>query len=173
MERRRGGRKAEDRRDYHLGELTEKLESLVERSEALSRGALAEKTKARVLEQVLKVTRRLGENTPVARVNAATMILMDLLLAEYRGEKVSVTGLGNLSGAPASTALLKTSALEREGLVERSGDPTDARRWYVSLTDKGRETLEPIWSSCLLGSLIFPRVEIGERASVAPRSLVL
>jgi len=42
--------------------------------------------------------------------------------------------------SPAGTTHLVTR-LERDGLVRREADPTDGRKWFTVLTDKGDETL--------------------------------
>jgi DNA-binding MarR family transcriptional regulator len=64
--------------------------------------------------------------------------------------QLMVTG-GNVTGL--------TDELEREGLVERTGSPTDRRMWIVRLTDKGRSGFEAmaqaheLWILELFGGL--------------------
>lgn len=68
-------------------------------------------------------------------------ILLDLLIAERAGRKVSVTSACLGSGAPATTALRWISTLSTHGLIEKRQDTTDRRRAYLSLTDPARSAL--------------------------------
>ena len=65
----------------------------------------------------------------------------DMLLALYclppRGEPLCVSSLCYAAGAPQTTALRWVQLMEQKGLIERSRDPADARRTYVSLSDDG------------------------------------
>jgi DNA-binding MarR family transcriptional regulator len=56
---------------------------------------------------------------------------------------------------PASTALRWLQHLEREGLVERLPDATDARRHYVRLTDAGMARMTAYFAECR-GDLVAP-----------------
>jgi DNA-binding MarR family transcriptional regulator len=46
--------------------------------------------------------------------------------------------------SPAGTTHLVTR-LERDGLVKRSVDPADRRKWFTVLTEKGERTLRAAW----------------------------
>jgi DNA-binding MarR family transcriptional regulator len=65
-------------------------------------------------------------------------ILLDLFAADQEGRRISISAVGLTAGIPLTTALRWINALEREDLVERAGDPTDARRTFLRLSDKGR-----------------------------------
>lgn len=69
-------------------------------------------------------------------------ILLDLYLAETDGKQLSVTAACIGSAVPASTALRWIVVLEEKGLVARRGDPRDARRIFLHLTEQGRERME-------------------------------
>jgi len=69
----------------------------------------------------------------------------DMLLILYLsggGRRQTQTGLGELSGASRSTAMRWIDYLSCRDLLQREDHPTDKRRNFVSLTEKGRHLLE-------------------------------
>lgn len=68
---------------------------------------------------------------PVFRDPAWDMLL-DLLVAAEEGRRVSVTGLCHASGVPTTTALRHVDRLDALGLIERTADPGDRRRFWVT-----------------------------------------
>src|ERR1700754_1862754 len=68
---------------------------------------------------------------PVFRDPAWDMLL-DLLVAAEEGRRVSVTSLCHASGVPTTTALRHVERLDALGLIERSSDPSDKRRFWVT-----------------------------------------
>lgn len=68
-------------------------------------------------------------------------MLLELHAAQIAQKRVSVSTLCKGSAVPATTALRWITALEREHLVQRRGDPLDRRRVFVELTEKGREAM--------------------------------
>jgi hypothetical protein len=64
-------------------------------------------------------------------------ILLDLFIAAKERRRVSVTSACIGSAVPSTTALRWITLLEREGLLLREADTSDARRIYVKLTAKG------------------------------------
>jgi DNA-binding MarR family transcriptional regulator len=68
-------------------------------------------------------------------------ILLDLYIAEKRNQSVSVTSACIAAAVPLTTALRWLRQLERDGLVERRDDQSDARRRYVRLTESGYERM--------------------------------
>lgn len=70
----------------------------------------------------------------------------DMLLALYcfgaRGENLSVSALCQSAGVPATTALRWENIMEQKGLIERQRDKTDARRVFMSLTDKAKAMMD-------------------------------
>lgn len=75
-------------------------------------------------------------------------ILLELFAAEEEGRRVSISAAGLTAEIPLTTALRWITALEREELVERAGDPTDARRTFLKLTDKGLRAMTLYFQSC-------------------------
>jgi hypothetical protein len=73
-------------------------------------------------------------------------MLLFLFRQHERASRVSVKALCLSSRTPPTTALRHMSALECHGLVCRSPDPTDARRQFISLTNRGIEALRKIFS---------------------------
>jgi hypothetical protein len=75
-------------------------------------------------------------------------MLLDLYVAAWRGQPVSVSNACLAADAPASTALRWLHHLAVEGLVERLADETDARRHYVRLTDRGMKRMTDYFAEC-------------------------
>lgn len=68
--------------------------------------------------------------TPVFRDPAWDMLL-DLVVAADERRAVSVSGLCHASGVPTTTALRHVERLETLGLLTRTPDPADKRRFWV------------------------------------------
>jgi DNA-binding MarR family transcriptional regulator len=69
----------------------------------------------------------------------------DMLLILYlsgRGRRQTQTSLGELSGASRSTATRWIDYLSCRDLIRREDHPTDRRRNFVSLTQKGQDLLD-------------------------------
>ena len=64
-------------------------------------------------------------------------ILLRLFTADGEGRKLSISAVGFIAKIPNTTTLRWINILEREGLVERENDSLDARRTFVSLSEKG------------------------------------
>jgi DNA-binding MarR family transcriptional regulator len=75
-------------------------------------------------------------------------ILLELFCAEQEGRRVSISAAGLAAEIPLTTALRWINALEREGLAERMGDPTDARRTFLSLTETGLRAMTLYFQNC-------------------------
>lgn len=75
-------------------------------------------------------------------------ILLELFAAQQEGRRVSISAAGLSAEIPLTTALRWIAALEREELVERVGDPTDARRTFLKLTGKGLRAMTLYFQSC-------------------------
>lgn len=74
-------------------------------------------------------------------------MLLDLYVSEISGQKVSVSSLCIASNVPSTTALRWIASLDCEGLVERSSDSRDRRRYFISLTNKGRCAMDAYFAS--------------------------
>ena len=71
--------------------------------------------------------------------DAAWVMLLDLLLMHFKRKKLAVTALYIGSGAPIATALRRLNQLIERGLVVKTPDPADRRRFLVEITPKGIE----------------------------------
>lgn len=81
-------------------------------------------------------------------------ILLDLYASESEGLAVSVSDACHAASVPATTALRWLSRLEQAGLIERSPDPLDARRIFLTPKEPARTVLHD-W---LAGLFIADRV---------------
>jgi DNA-binding MarR family transcriptional regulator len=68
--------------------------------------------------------------------------MLHLLYLGEGGERQSQTGLADLSGAARSTAMRWIDHLVRRGFAHREDHPTDKRRNFIILSEKGRQLLE-------------------------------
>lgn len=64
-------------------------------------------------------------------------ILLDLFVAEQDRKALPVTSACIGAAVPTTTGLRWLNILEKQGLLERSNDPGDARRTFVRLSAKG------------------------------------
>ncbi|MCW5746912.1 MAG: response regulator [Alphaproteobacteria bacterium] len=71
-------------------------------------------------------------------------MLMELMHARLAAQQVPVSALCAASGVPQTSALRRLSDLMSDGLVVKERDPKDARRIWVSLTDRAIELIEKI-----------------------------
>lgn len=85
-----------------------------------------------------ELKRKLAELTG-DRVEKATLVLLGQIA---RQEPVRLSTLACELAVELSTVSRKAAELEREGLVERSGDETDKRAHVLALTEAGRSLLE-------------------------------
>lgn len=64
-------------------------------------------------------------------------ILLQLHIAHYRQQAISVTAAITFGETAPTTGLRWLKVLEEGGLIERRSDPFDHRRSFVALTDNG------------------------------------
>lgn len=81
--------------------------------------------------RAIRLRRNEALGSPVFRDPAWDMLL-DLLVASEEGRRVSVTGLCHASGVPTTTALRHVERLDELGLIDRTADPADGRRFWVT-----------------------------------------
>lgn len=74
-------------------------------------------------------------------------ILLDLFIATKERRRVSVTSACIGSAVPSTTALRWIAILEKQGLLVREADPSDARRVYVKLSARGYAAMLEYFSS--------------------------
>lgn len=71
-------------------------------------------------------------------------LLLDLLAAEGRGSRVSITSALIAASAPTTTALRCLKELEARGVILRERDPFDGRRIYLRLSNAAITALEAL-----------------------------
>jgi len=76
--------------------------------------------------------------------NSCWNMLIDLLEAEKKGKRISITSLCYGSGEPTTTALRRINDLCESGYIMRKPDSNDRRRIIISLTDEGRNLLNAV-----------------------------
>jgi len=69
-------------------------------------------------------------------------ILAELMRAALTGRRVAVTALCQASKVPFTTALRRIDDLIEAGLAARQRDPSDRRRSYIELTDRGHQKMQ-------------------------------
>lgn len=74
-------------------------------------------------------------------------MLLDLYEAELGQRKIAITALGLGAEIPATTALRWVNTLQGEQLVERSNDPMDGRRVFVSLSGNGLQAMQDYFAA--------------------------
>lgn len=103
---------------------------------------------AEMLRQMLMARRaRVRFFTDGLFADPAWDILLDLLMSQLDGKRVTVTNLCVASNVPATTALRWIKTLEVDGLVSRRADPLDARRFFIQLTKKAEDALRNYFSA--------------------------
>lgn len=93
--------------------------------------------------------RRLREQwfeNPHLFADPAWDILIDLFIASEEGQQISVSSACIASGVPASTALRWIKILEDTGHIARHQDPSDARRIFISLSERSVTTVRAYFS---------------------------
>lgn len=68
-------------------------------------------------------------------------ILLELYTFRSSQQRTSVSKLCLTAGVPTTTALRWIEKLHGDGLVERQPDPLDARRVWISLSERGYEAM--------------------------------
>ena len=159
-ERHKWEQRTDDGADEHFGngELRDQVGQLrLELSQLQTSEALARK-KTPIQRSVIRSARRGTEKAvrDIIRIRAerrkflpahlfadpAWDMLLDLYLADILSQRISISSLCIASNVPASTALRWITTLQREGLVERAGDPYDHRRYFTSLSEKGMAAMD-------------------------------
>lgn len=79
---------------------------------------------------------------PALFADPAWDMLLDLYICHAQDKPETVSDACVASGVPATTALRWISILESRNLVERSRDPKDRRRTFLSLTSEGLRKME-------------------------------
>jgi DNA-binding MarR family transcriptional regulator len=69
------------------------------------------------------------------------MLLVLFCVPAFRWRKLTVSSLCEAAGVPATTGMRWSKLMEQKGLVERTRDPLDRRRIYLSLTATGEKLM--------------------------------
>jgi hypothetical protein len=77
-------------------------------------------------------------------------LLLDLYIREKSGSRSSVTSACIGSRAPHTTALRYVTAMVEAGWLERTADPSDKRRHWLSLSETGLKKLDRYFDRLLL-----------------------
>lgn len=93
--------------------------------------------------RAIRLRRNDALGKPVFRDPAWDMLL-DLMVADDEARQVSVSGLCHASGVPTTTALRHCERLEALGLLARTPDPRDKRRFWVKGTPGTLERVREI-----------------------------
>ena len=133
-------------------EVTQKLRQaleLLERATLLSPPRLQPQPQATApvteagVRKILAARRQRAEHFPDDLfADPAWDILLELYAAELGQRRMPVTSLCIGAAVPATTALRWIGTLETRNLLVRRPDPMDARRFFVSLTDRARCSIE-------------------------------
>lgn len=71
----------------------------------------------------------------------AWLMLLDLLVREKEGFKTSISSACLASLAPSTTALRHITEMVRRGILVRTPDPADSRRFFLALAEQTRDDL--------------------------------
>jgi DNA-binding MarR family transcriptional regulator len=103
---------------------------------------LRESTEERVRQMIMERASRSTFFSGSLFAEPAWDMLLDLYCAHLAQQRACVTSVCAASSVPISTAIRWLRALESHGLVSRSQDPLDSRRFFVSLTPEGIEGMK-------------------------------
>lgn len=74
-------------------------------------------------------------------------ILLELYLSELLQQRVSVSALGGSGGVAPTTVLRWLEILRTDGLIERTSDPLDARRVFVTLSPEASKAMQDYFAT--------------------------
>lgn len=80
-------------------------------------------------------------------------MLLELYAIRLEQRKISVSSLCYAAYVPLTTALRWVAKLESDGLAVRRQDPSDARRFWIDLSDRGAEAMRRYFETLPLGAL--------------------
>ena len=70
---------------------------------------------------------------------ALSMTQTSVLARLFKGGPATIADLARAEHIKPQSMGVTIASLEEDGLVERTADPDDARRWNASLTDRGKQ----------------------------------
>ena len=128
-----------------LAEIHSKIETLLEERSGADNGISPDVARAALSNSRLRIRRRrfLGESL---FGDPAWDMLTELSLAEFEGGPQPADKLALATSVPPTTAFRWIAALAAEGWIVRSPDPSDPNRYLVRLSDKGRQSMNLVFS---------------------------
>lgn len=81
-------------------------------------------------------------------------MLLELYAAKLGQRRISVGSLCLAAAVPATTALRWIAMLQSKGLVERSADPMDGRRFHLSLSGTGLDAMASYFRTVPVGAAL-------------------
>ena len=90
---------------------------------------------------------------PTLFADPAWDMLLELYAIRLEQRKISVSSLCYAAYVPLTTALRWVAKLESDGLAVRRQDPSDARRFWIDLSDRGMEAMCRYFETLPLGAL--------------------
>jgi DNA-binding MarR family transcriptional regulator len=72
-------------------------------------------------------------------------MLLELYAADLAGYRLQISSLCIGAAVPATTALRWIKSLDQRGLLVRTADPKDARRFFVTLSDAARKRMDQLF----------------------------
>jgi DNA-binding MarR family transcriptional regulator len=126
--------------------LRDRLGSALRIADQLAGPAVAPITNQPVTERYIRSLLRMRRNRDgffksSLFADPAWDILLELYAAALAQYRISVSNLCVGAAVPATTALRWIKQLEDEGLIDRRADPTDGRRQFIMLSNKGLEAM--------------------------------
>lgn len=94
-----------------------------------------------VARATVRSRRRRDATFPGMFADAAWDILLDLFIAGEERRLINVSSACIAAAVPTSTALRVIGALERDGVIVRTRDPSDNRVHYLALADDARRKM--------------------------------
>lgn len=79
-------------------------------------------------------------------------MLLELYATSLEQQRIMTTNLCQSSAVPPTTALRWIGMLEEQGLIRKHGDPLDARRVFVALSERGKTMMETFFKGEPLSS---------------------
>jgi DNA-binding MarR family transcriptional regulator len=128
-----------------LAEIHSKIEALLEERSGAEDGISADAARAALSNNQLRIRRRrfLGESL---FGDPAWDMLTELSLSEFDGEPQPAEKLALATSVPQSTAFRWIEALVAEGWIVQAPDRSDPKRFLVRLSDKGRRSMNLVFS---------------------------
>ena len=128
-----------------LGQAIGEVRALAERLERIAVERAAPQPVERAKAAIFARRRRDAFFNPSLFADPAWDILLDLFVAAEEGRTVSVSSLCIGAAVPVTTGLRWIKGLENEGVLERTPDPGDGRRFFLRLNANIQQAMVAYW----------------------------